>query len=281
MAGNLIKAAGDCGSGTTAQDLLDTLGEDIFNKLRDHFSGMDVMITSHPSDDHPLVQALGREDAELVCDEFAGILLYIPKAGNSYDARDAFVCRALAEGISRAEVAKALDISMRQLRKYTRRLGLSRKVAQPSGLTIEDVAASIKESGRTVVDFEQEIITRMKYSRAPSAFGATRKLLMLSLTEKVDRKILNTLASTVRYWDRVFGRYVSSELTREQARILSGFSDNEFRHLLGRFRETGTIVPPDQARAALPAVSNAPLTHGPAFGGASLHSARENRASGL
>lgn len=271
MAGNLIKAAGDCGSGTTAQDLLDALGEEIFNKLREHFSGMEIKVTQYPSDDHPIVKALGREDAEFFCEQFAGIELYIPKAGNSYCARDMFICRAAAEGIGRAEIAKALDISMRQLRKHTNRLGLSGKFAEPSGLTVEDVAASVKGDS-TVVDIQREVISRLKHNRVPSAFGSSRQRFVLSFAEKLDRTILDTLASTVRFYEGVFRRNVKGELNREQARTLLGFSDSEYRHLYARFVKIGTIVPPDQPRTAVPAVSNAPLTHGPGFSGASLHS---------
>ncbi len=113
--------------------MIELLGEELFDRIRSALGGMELAIPALRtlSADHILVKRLGWDDARIFCENFSGGLIYIPKKKKSYRERDQFIINAIRAGVSRNEIAQALDITTRQLRRIVSSLNLS-------GYTAED-----------------------------------------------------------------------------------------------------------------------------------------------
>lgn len=275
-----IRAAGDDDRQITSRELLDTLGRETFDKLRECFGGSEIKPPKHPADDHPIVIALGREEAEFFCEEFGGIRLYVPKAGDCFEARDEFIRRAIGNGIRRTEIARSLDISERQLRRIVARLGLSITVMRSTGKTPVEVAASVRTGVPDTVNFEHGVVNCVSGFTRSSVHGSARRKRILTIAEKTDRRITNSSAAVVRQWERLIRRNLERRISRVDAAKMLGVNYEEFNRLRTRFLETGTIVP-----TAMPAVpphsnSNAGLTALASISAISAHPTPETRVSG-
>lgn len=102
---------------TFCRAVQDHLGDALVLRLRQTLGGRDIRIPRADSavpDDHPLVQAVGRADAERLCGLCGGEQVYIPKIGNREDA----YMDALNEGLRNVEIAQRLGVSERQVRRY-------------------------------------------------------------------------------------------------------------------------------------------------------------------
>lgn len=98
------------------QDVADTLGVGIALKLTTHFGGTEISFPKKPSDDHPILLALGKEDGTTVCKYFAGQLVYVPHLRPRKSARRE-VMALQDEGKERREIARMLGISQRHVRR--------------------------------------------------------------------------------------------------------------------------------------------------------------------
>lgn len=265
--------------GTTAEDLRDTLGEYAYDKLRLHFGGREIKIPAFPSDEHPLVKALGRDTAEFVCEEFAHLLIYIPKNGDRSDMREEYIRAAIAAGLSRGEIAQSLDISMRHLRRIVQAMGISRIVNEASGLSVSEVAEPFATQSEQVVELGGEVAWRIAMKAKPASLGGgARKNLVLRSCDKTDRILLSERPAKIASIENIFRKLDGGELTTEAARACTGFSEAEVKRLRRRFAETGTVLP--QATAAL-SDSNGGLTGHEPLARQLPTPANENRASGF
>lgn len=265
--------------GTTAEDLRDTLGEYAYDKLRLHFGGREIKIPAFPSDEHPLVKALGRDTAEFLCEEFTHLLIYIPKNGDRADMREEYIRAAIAAGLSRGEIARSLDISMRHLRRITRHMGMTLVVNEASGLSAAEVAEPFVTQSEQVVELGGEIAWRIAMRAKPAGLGGgARKHLVLKSSDRADRTLLSERPAKIASIENIFRKLDSRELTAEEARICTGFSVDEVKRLRRRFAETGTVLP--QPTIA-PADFNGGLTGHEPLARQLPAPANENRASGL
>lgn len=98
-----------CGHGT---------GLRIALKLMQNFGGRDVKFPPNPSEDHPVVHALGMDDARLLCQHLAGQQIYVPHGRAPRSQRNA-VLALEREGRNRAQIAAALGLSERHVRRMS------------------------------------------------------------------------------------------------------------------------------------------------------------------
>lgn len=101
--------------------ILDELGGDALDSLRQHLGGLDVKLPKcgdRLADDHPAVLALGREDANRLCALMSGEKFYMPRA-ISMDAKSKLgaVAAALKAGGKEATIARDLNLSARHVRR--------------------------------------------------------------------------------------------------------------------------------------------------------------------
>lgn len=97
-------------------DIAETLGLRVALKLMQAFGGQEVRFPKRPAPDHAIIKALGEEDGRALCMFLSGEMIYIPHGRARRSAREDV--RALeAKGHSRAEIAKALGISQRHVRR--------------------------------------------------------------------------------------------------------------------------------------------------------------------
>jgi len=98
------------------QAIAETIGLGIALKLVAHFGGTETSFPLKPSDDHPVMLALGKEDGSTVCKYFAGQLFYVPHLRPRKSARREILALQ-NEGKERREIARALGISQRHVRR--------------------------------------------------------------------------------------------------------------------------------------------------------------------
>lgn len=104
-------------------DLVETLDEfhgagvgiRVALKLMQAFGGRDMKFPKMPDIDHPVVQALGMDDAVVLCQHLAGGQIYIPH-GRAARSQRAAIKALAAEGRSRVAIAAALGITERWVR---------------------------------------------------------------------------------------------------------------------------------------------------------------------
>ena len=101
--------------------ILDELGGDALDSLRQHLGGFDVKLPKcgdKLADDHPVVQALGREDAGRLCELMRGASFYMPHAiAMDQKSKLGAVAVALKVGRKHVEIARDLNISARHVRR--------------------------------------------------------------------------------------------------------------------------------------------------------------------
>lgn len=101
---------------SSLQDVAETLGVPIVLKLIEHFGGAEIKFPKNPADDHPVCQALGKEDARRLCNFLSGSHIYVPHGRPRRSIR-ADVLALEAEGKQRREIARMLGVSQRHVRR--------------------------------------------------------------------------------------------------------------------------------------------------------------------
>ncbi len=109
-------------------DLVETLDEfygagtgiRVALKLMQAFGGRDMKFPKAPDRDHPVVQALGMDDATALCKHLSGNQIYIPH-GRGAKSQKSAVLTLQAEGRDRAAISAALGITERHVRRLANR----------------------------------------------------------------------------------------------------------------------------------------------------------------
>lgn len=109
--------------------LADEFGQGLIQRLSETMGGQSVRIpkaVQYLTDDHPLVAAVGRMDAEDIVGLCGGESIYIPSGG--YKTRLPDQIKTLcAQGLTENQIAARLRITDRQVRRYKKRMGISTK----------------------------------------------------------------------------------------------------------------------------------------------------------
>lgn len=105
--------------------VINELGQPFFQRLQDALGGQTIkapLNASAMTDQHPLVQALGRENAERLCASVGGEQFYIPRGKRRLSEHLGAVASAVASGKTVPEIAAACGISDRHVRTLKRQL---------------------------------------------------------------------------------------------------------------------------------------------------------------
>lgn len=97
-------------------DVAETLGFGVAIRLMQAFGGQEVKFPKAPSDDHPIIKALGLKDGQALCQFLGGFQIYVPHGRHRPSAR-ADVLKLQAAGHDRREIARLLGISQRHVRR--------------------------------------------------------------------------------------------------------------------------------------------------------------------
>lgn len=109
----------------------DNLGDAVMVQLRRKLGGREMKIPHARHglhDDHPLVRAVGHDDAERMCEIFGGERVYFPKL----NVRDDAYMKALKEGLTTGEIAKRLGVSDRHARRVLAGMGIRNPNQRPA-----------------------------------------------------------------------------------------------------------------------------------------------------
>lgn len=87
--------------------------------MRD-FGGRDVKFPAEPAAGHPIVRALGMDDARILCQHLGGQQIYVPHGRPPRSQRNA-VLALEREGRNRAQISAALGITERHIRRVSNR----------------------------------------------------------------------------------------------------------------------------------------------------------------
>jgi len=105
--------------------VIDVLGEAFWQRLTDKVGGLDVEIPARVTTlhcDHPLVVALGEDDATELVREFGGEMVSIPKPAWSTSLQ---LCLAgVREGLNNKEIARRINFTERGVRLALQKAGL-------------------------------------------------------------------------------------------------------------------------------------------------------------
>jgi hypothetical protein len=100
------------------------LGRETVMKLRQELGGLEIKVPGHVKalgEEHVLVTALGRDTAELMVREFAGEEFYVRQDNRKAERR---LLRAMDEGLSNHEIARAFGVSERHVRHQFKLMGI-------------------------------------------------------------------------------------------------------------------------------------------------------------
>lgn len=99
-----------------AEQLGAVIGEESFVRLCRAWPGVPVYVPLAPSEDHPLVRALGTIPAQALCAEFGGCTIIPPRmAAERLASRNAMIRAARGGGKSAAQLARQYDMHIRQI----------------------------------------------------------------------------------------------------------------------------------------------------------------------
>lgn len=99
-------------------DMIETIGVRPALKLVQVFGGLEVSFPAQPSDTHPVILALGKEDGYAICKYMGGGKMSVPHCRPRRSTRSDIV-RLEAEGLSAREIARRLGITQRWVRMVT------------------------------------------------------------------------------------------------------------------------------------------------------------------
>ena len=103
--------------------IIDELGEEVFKTLQRQFGGQDIAFphAHRMGDDHPIVQAVGRQNAERLGRLFAGERVYMPCGVRSFPNLGR-VIEELRAGTPDPLIASRIGVSPRHLRRLKQRV---------------------------------------------------------------------------------------------------------------------------------------------------------------
>lgn len=104
-------------------DVAETFGLQVVFLLMEHFGGLDVQFPRNPPDDHPLVLALGQETGRALSHFLSGGQIYVPHARGK--TTKTAIAKLEKAGLNRAEIARTLGITGRQVRRVANSKGRS------------------------------------------------------------------------------------------------------------------------------------------------------------
>lgn len=96
-------------------DVAETLGLPVALRLIEIFGGQEVGFPVHPRPDHPVIKALGEEAGFALCHFLSGARIYVPHGRSAGRRRS--VNDLAASGMKRGEIARALGLSQRHVRR--------------------------------------------------------------------------------------------------------------------------------------------------------------------
>ncbi|KQI69396.1 hypothetical protein AN189_02955 [Loktanella sp. 3ANDIMAR09] len=97
------------------QDVAETLGMGMVFALVEHFAGVELKVPHKLRDGHKLM-ALGREQAEMLCDFYGDNTIHVPTTLDPGQVRRR-VLELEARGLKRWEIAREVNISQRHVRR--------------------------------------------------------------------------------------------------------------------------------------------------------------------
>lgn len=98
------------------EEIAETIGVRLALKIVQVYGGSEAYFPKRPNEDHPVIQALGKEDGYAICNYMGGSLLSVPHCKPPRNALSA-IRRLEAEGLSRSEIARRLGITQRHVRR--------------------------------------------------------------------------------------------------------------------------------------------------------------------
>ena len=96
-------------------DVAETFGFPVVIKLIEEFGGLEVRFPQRPADDHPIIKILGPDVGTSVSHFLTGMTIYIPHARTKSAREEVLVLEK--NGMTRSEIARALGISQRHVRR--------------------------------------------------------------------------------------------------------------------------------------------------------------------
>ena len=100
-------------------NIIEVLGRPFFERLQDKLGGLEIKPprnTAKLNADHPLVQALGYDDARRLCETMSGEQFYIPRGKKHASRHLGPVINLTRGGKTSRQIALELGISDRQVR---------------------------------------------------------------------------------------------------------------------------------------------------------------------
>lgn len=98
------------------QDIAETIGLRLTLLLVREYGGTEIKFPKNPHSSHPVVIALGKDDALAICSYFGGNAFYVPHMRPPKSVRPE-VIRLQEEGKARHEIARQLGVSQRHVRR--------------------------------------------------------------------------------------------------------------------------------------------------------------------
>ena len=113
---------------TSFTEVREYVGEEIARKLMFSFGGVSIYIPKPAAmqDGHPLIEALGRSDAEHLASMFQGSRISITLGRQAQYYQNLERCRQRCnEGESASQIALSMQVGERTVRRWFKKLGIS------------------------------------------------------------------------------------------------------------------------------------------------------------
>lgn len=124
--------------GSFGRHVQDVCGDDVLIRLCEAIGGQDARLpkpTSALKDDHWLVQAVGRANADAICRAFAGEQVYIPRLSKDY-----LCVKHTKDGLTIKEIGLRIGVSERHVRRIMSALGIKNQNAAARRLAAKQAA---------------------------------------------------------------------------------------------------------------------------------------------
>lgn len=125
------------------RDVAEAVGVRLALKLIELFGGLDLYVPHTLREDHPLM-ALGADDASALCEALGGETIYVPRMAAG-PRRTGDVANLAAAGRTRAQIARALGITQRHVRRLARR---GEKASDPDQADLFFASDMVRERNR-------------------------------------------------------------------------------------------------------------------------------------
>ncbi|SDF51590.1 hypothetical protein PUH89_06535 [Rhodobacter capsulatus] len=113
--------------------ILDELGEWAFGQICEAFGGQQIDIPARANtvtEGHFLSQALGLDNARLLCEAVGPARFYVPRLCKAED-RDARLVDMVRSGLANWEISRAVSLTERHVRRRLSQLGVSNPNRKP------------------------------------------------------------------------------------------------------------------------------------------------------